>query len=214
MAQNMWFVLITNPPSLQPDELLPKLRLEDYQVQEADHLTEAADLFLGISNHCLVLVEDRLPSLLLEDSLSQKAIDIIQSFPESEILALIRSGTAYSFTWAIIQHQQRVRLKSGSDGEISSDLGEALEEEKELLENMKQAGDYQALFQECMSEGMSAKEAHRLVEFEASWKMPEVLFEKYLNRNLYDFPTEKDLLFKCLSTNYWQNLINDSIKFL
>ena len=197
MSQNMWFVLITNPPSLQPHELLPKLFLKNCRVQEASHLYETADLFLGIVNNCLILIKDELLSLFLEDPLSQKTINLIYSFPNSEILALTRNGTAYSFEWSIIRCQQRVRLKSGVDGEIISNLGDVLEEEKTLLEDMKRTGDYQVLFQEFLSEGMSTEKAHRLVEFEASWRMPDVLFERYLNRNIYEFPDEEHPLFKC-----------------
>ncbi|MEO0537587.1 MAG: hypothetical protein AAF215_27465 [Cyanobacteria bacterium P01_A01_bin.123] len=49
---------------------------------------------------------------------------------------ITENGTSYSFGYALIRNQQRIRLKIGDDGEILEDVGTALDAEKELLADM------------------------------------------------------------------------------
>ncbi|NET36495.1 MAG: hypothetical protein F6K19_31440 [Cyanothece sp. SIO1E1] len=207
MSWNKSFVLIKNPPSLSVEQLLSIVAPKEYRIDRAVYLYETIKyyfdepdaIFVGEFNSCLVLIHSELTWLMLEKSLGDRAIRIINFFKNSEIVAITENGTSYSFGYALIRNQQRIRLKIGDDGEILEDVGTALDAEKELLADMNKRGQYQELVDENLYEGDSIEKAHQLAQFEVCWRVPNVLFEQYLRQNL-DWLSDNLMLTQCLPT--------------
>lgn len=207
MSWNKSFVLITNPPSLSVEQLLSIVALKEYRIDRTIYLYETIKyyfdepdaIFIGQFNNCLVLIHSELTWLMLEKSLGDRAIRIINFFKNSEIVAIRENGTSYSFGYALIRNQQRIRLKIGDDGEILEDVGTALDVEKELLADMNKRGQYQELVDENLYEGDSIEQAHQLALFEVCWRVPNVLFEQYL-RQKFDWLSDNLILTRCLPT--------------
>ena len=206
MSWNKCCIFITNPPEQQPEKLLSILSLEDYEVvstaciQETIkfYLDDPVPTFLGVFNNVLIVISANLPSLFLADSLSERAQSIIHAFPNSEILAMYENGTAYSFGYAVIRQQQRIRLRIGDDGLVLKDFGQVLMEEEEFQAHMQQNGGYQALVEEYLGNGLSPNESRQKAEFELGWRMPRRLSAKYLGHPLDVLEGRAIPLVKCL----------------
>ncbi|MGD1949382.1 MAG: hypothetical protein ACFB14_07020 [Leptolyngbyaceae cyanobacterium] len=205
MSWNKCCIFITNPPEQQPEKLLSRLSLEDYEVvsnaciQETIkfYLDDPVPTFIGIFN-TLVVISAGLPSLFLADSLSERAQSIIHAFPNSEILAMYENGTAYSFGYAAIRQQERIRLRIGDDGLILKDFGQVLIEEEQFQAHMQQNGGYQALVEEYLGDGLSPDETLQKAKFELGWRMPMWLSAKYLGQPLDVLESRAIPLVKCL----------------
>lgn len=204
MSWNKDCVFISKPSPLKESELLLKLGCEDY-LPVGDvclyktikfYLNDPAPLFIRKTQKYIMIIDCKLPFLFLEEPLSERAKTIIDAFPGSEIASLFENGTGYLFGYAVIQNGERVRLKVGDDGKIQQDFGEPLAEERAVLEEMQKSGDYQAIFGDCIEEGMSAAEAQRLVEFEASWRVPMQLSARYLGQPMDAFLDNELILTK------------------
>ena len=206
MSWNKCCIFITNPPEQQPEKLLSRLSLEEYEVVSTAHINETIKFylddpvptFLGIFNNVLIAISANLTSLFLADSLSERAQSIIHAFPNSEIAAINENYTQDSFGYAIIRQQQRIRLKIGDEGLILRDFGQVLAEEQELRVHMQQSGNYQALVEDYPGDGLSLDELRQEAEFELGWRMPMWLSAKYLGHPLDSLESRAIPLVKCL----------------
>jgi hypothetical protein len=117
----------------------------------------------------------------------------IKTFPDAEIGVLIINGTVSLFGYAIIVAGKKIRIKDGCDGKIYSDLGELLPEESEVL---SEEIFMEEEIEEMKENGMSDEEVEEMIKFEAGYRVPNRLTERYLGEPVLEMDTEKVKLTK------------------
>src|SRR6266496_878182 len=155
MAWNKYYIFVKSPGATDMNEILSKLNLSKYKPTKEVPLhysNKPETLFAGFYNGNLLIVHPDLPFDFFNDAQSETEKLFIDTFPDSEIAALIENSTVGLFSYAIIDHGQKIRMKDGSDGEIYHDTGELLPEENEVLSE-KIFGDEE--IQEMKGDGMS-----------------------------------------------------------
>lgn len=91
-------------------------------------------LYVGRYKDCLLICSDYLPMLFFgEDLVSEEQI-FIQKFPGAEICSFALHSVTNLWGYAVIQNGKKIRVRAGTADEgVMIDIGEPLEEEKELL---------------------------------------------------------------------------------
>jgi len=204
---NKSFLIIRKPLDISAKQLLSMVASEEYEIDRSTYLNETTKyyldepnaIFISEFNNCFVLIHSELTRLFLEEPLDNFVLRVIRFFKDSEIIAIVQNGTSYSFGYALIRNQQRIRLKIGDDGEILQDTGKLLDSEKEFLAYENKCGHYQELVDENLYEGDSIEKAHQLAQFEIYWRFPIVLLEQYLDQNM-DWLSDNLMLTRCLPT--------------
>ncbi len=194
MAWNKYYIFVKSPGATDMNEILSKLNLSKYKPTKEVPLhysNKPETLFAGFYNGNLLIVHPDLPFDFFNDAQSETEKLFIDTFPDSEIAALIENRTVGLFSYAIIDHGQKIRMKDGSDGEIYHDTGELLPEENEVLSE-KIFGDEE--IQEMKGDGMSDEEVDALIKFEASWRVPNRLTRRYLGETVGSMDTDKVIL--------------------
>ena len=82
-------------------------------------------------------------------------------------------------------------MKDGSDGEIYNDTGDLLPEEKEILSDKIFEEEE---IEELKEDGMSDEEIEAMINFEASWRVPNLLSKRYLGKTVSTIDTDKVVL--------------------
>jgi hypothetical protein len=189
MAWNKYYIVVTNQQGTTPTEVLSKLNLTSYQpVGEVNfHETNKSDdLFVGNYEDKLVIADPALTYGFFAAEPSDIEKRFVAAFPSSEIAALAENSTVGEFGYTIINEGRRIRVKHGCDGEIYTDIGEPLAEEKAIL-----AGhifDPEEL--EEMREDMDEDEVQNMIAFEASWRAPGEISKKYFRDRIDNIETD------------------------
>jgi len=194
MAWNKYYIFVKAPKSKDLAHILSKLNLGQYKpVKEVPlhHSNKPETLFAGFYNDNLLIVHPDLPFSFFSDTQSDTEKLFIDTFPDSEIAALIENSTVGLFSYAIIDKGKKVRMKDGCDGEIYHDDGELLEEETEILSGEIFGADE---IEEMKENEMSEEEVDAMIKFEASWRVPNRLTKRYLGETVGQIDSEKVLL--------------------
>src|SRR6059058_3098861 len=136
MAWNKYYIFVQSPAMTDIDEIRSRLNLAGYKPTKEVPLhysNKPQTLFTGFYNGNLLIVHPELPFGFFSDTRSEIEQVFVDTFPDSEIAALIENSSVGLFSYAIIDHGLKIRMKDGSDGEIFHDEGELLPEEKEVL---------------------------------------------------------------------------------
>ncbi len=194
MAWNKYYIFVKSPKLKDINVILSKLDLEHYKpVKEVplDYSSKPQTLFTGFYNNNLLIVHQDLAFHFFNDTQSETEKIFIDTFPDSEIAALVENSTVGLFSYAIIDHGQRIRMKDGSDGEIYHDMGDLLPEEKQVLSEKMFEDDE---IEEMKENGMDDNEIEDMITFEASWRVPSRLTKRYLGEEVSTIDTNKVML--------------------
>jgi hypothetical protein len=180
MAENHYFVFVTDQPSVDVDQLLPKLGLTDYEpVREVDlrDTNRPETLYVGHYNNCLIFAHPALPFEFFGEDTSETEKQFVALFPDVEIAALVENTTMDLFGFSIIQNGRKVRMRDGSDNEFFIDFGEPVQEEKE---NRWQDQFDEEEMESLREDGMDEEEIAQYVQFQTAWGMPNRISKRYL----------------------------------
>lgn len=194
MAWNKYYIFVKSPKVTDISVILSKLNLTEYKPIEEVPLhysNKPQTLFTGFYNGNFLIVHPDLPFHFFSDTPTDTEKLFIDTFPNSEIAALIENSTVGLFSYAIIDHGHKIRMKDGSDGEIYHDEGELLPEEKEVLSEKIFEDDE---IEEMKEDGMSDEEVDAMIKFEASWRVPNRLTKRYLGELVGSMDTDKVML--------------------
>ncbi len=194
MAWNKYYIFVKTPKSTNLADILFKLNLAKYKpVKEVPlhYSNKPETLFAGFYNNNLLIVHPDLPFDFFHDTQSDTEKLFIDTFPDSEIAALVENSSVGLFSYAIIDNGKKVRTKDGCDGEIYHDEGDLLEEEKEILSEEIFGADE---IEEMKENEMSDEEIDAMIKFEASWRVPNRLTKRYLGETVAQIDSEKILL--------------------
>jgi hypothetical protein len=194
MAWNKYFIFVKSPKLTDITEILNKLNLAHYKpVKEVPlhYSNKPKTLFTAMYNSNFLIVHPDLPFHFFNETQSETEKLFIDTFPNSEIAALIENSTSGLFGHAIIEKGKRVRMKDGSDGNIYNDKGNLLPEEQEILDG-KIFGDEE--IEEMKENGLSDEEIDATIKFEASWRVPNLLTKRYLGDTVGSIDTDKVIL--------------------
>jgi hypothetical protein len=194
MAWNKYYIFVKSPKLTDINEIISKLNLGQYKPAKEVPLhfsNKPETLFAGFYNGNLLIVHPDIPFHFFNDTQSNTEKLFNETFPDSEIAALVENSTVGLFSYAIIDKGQKVRMKDGSDGEIYHDIGELLGEEKEVLAE-KIFGDDE--LEEMNENGLTEDEVNATIKFEASWRVPNRLTKRYLGETVNSIDTNKVIL--------------------
>lgn len=194
MAWNKYYIFVKSPKVTDIGEILSKLNLSQYnptKVVPLHYSNKPETLFTGFYNDNLIIVHPDLPFQFFHDTSTETEKLFIDTFPNSEIAALIENSTVGFFSYAIIDKGQKIRMKDGSDGDIYHDEGQLLPEEKEVLSEKIFQDDE---IEEMKENGMSDDEVDAMIKFEASWRVPNRLTKRYLGESVGSIDTNKVML--------------------
>ncbi len=85
MAENHYFVFVTNQPAVDVAQLLPKLGFADYEpLKEVDLLdtNKPETLYIGHYNNCLILAHPDLPFEFFGEEVTETEGRFVALFPE------------------------------------------------------------------------------------------------------------------------------------
>ena len=180
MSWNKYYIFVKAPKLTDTNEILSKLNLSQYKRKTEVPLhysNKPKTLFMGFYNGNLLIVHPDLAFDFFNDVQTETEKLFVDTFPDSEIAALVENGTVGLFSYAIVNKGRKIRMKDGSDGEIFHDSGERLPEEKAALSG-KIFEDEE--IEEMREDGMSDSEVEARIKFEASWRVPNLLTKRYL----------------------------------
>jgi hypothetical protein len=190
MSWNKYYIFVKSPGSDDLSAILSQLNLGNYKpVEEVPlhHSNKPKTLFAGFYNGNLLIVHPDLPFHFFRDELSETEKLFARTFPQSEIAVLIENASVGLFSFAVIQNGEKIRMKDGADGEYYHDFGDLLPEETDLLS--KQIFDEEEIA-EMKENEMSDEEIKNAIAFEASWRVPNLLSERYLGEPASDINSE------------------------
>ncbi len=182
MAWNHYYIFVKGPGIGDLDSVLMRLNLDAYKPVREVELHEAskpATLFAGIYEDNLLLVHQELVFKFFESDQSVEEQLFIQTFPEAEIAALIINESVGLFGFALIVNGKKVRTKDGCDGNYYNDMGERLPEEQKAISELVFMEEE---LEEMRENGMSEEEIQSKLQFEASYRVPNLLTERYLGK--------------------------------
>ena len=196
MAWNKYYIFVESPKITDLAEILKRLNLSHYKpVTEVPlHMSNKPDtLFAGFYNDNLLIVHPDLPFRFFSEVQEDTEKLFAETFPDSEIAALIENSSVSLFGFAILENGKKIRMKDGSDGDIHHDEGEPLPEETEVFSR--------PIFEEeeideMRDNGMENDEIEAVINFEASWRVPGLLMTRYLGEHLNTMDTDKVVLTK------------------
>jgi hypothetical protein len=182
MAWNHYYIFVKGPQFSDLDSTLARLNLGAYKPVRQVELHEAnksATLFAGIYEGNLLLAHEELLFKFFGPEQSEEEGLFIQTFPEAEIAVLIINESVGLFGFALIVAGKKVRMKDGCDGSHYNDVGELLPEEQKVL-----SGDMflEEELDEIREDGMSEEEIKAMMQFEASYRVPNLLSARYLGK--------------------------------
>ncbi len=194
MAWNKYYIFVKSPKLTDISEILSKLNLSKYKPTKEVPLhysNKPETLFTVFYNGNFLIVHPDLAFQFFHDTPSETEKLFIDTFPDSEIAALIENSTVGLFSYAIIDKGQKVRMKDGAGGDIYHDEGQLLSEEKEVLSGKMFQDDE---IEEMKENGMSEIEVDTMIKFEASWRVPNLLTKRYLGETVDSIDTNKVIL--------------------
>ena len=194
MAWNKYYIFVKSPKVTDINEILTKLNLTEYKPTKEVPLhfsNKPQTLFTGFYNGNLLIVHPDLPFHFFGGDQSETERLFIDTFPDSEIAALVENSTVGLYSYAIIDKGQKVRMKDGCDGEVYNDKGDLLPEEKEIFSEQIFPEDE---IEEMREDGMSEAEIQAMINHEGSWRVPNLLTKRYLGETVGSMNTDKVML--------------------
>jgi hypothetical protein len=180
MAENHYFIFVSNQPSPDFTQLLPKLGLVGYEPDTEVDLTDTNKpdtLYAGYYNNCLIFAHPDLPFHFFNKIPSETEKRFIACFPEAEIAALLENTTVNMFGYSIFQNGRKIRMKDGSDNKYYNDFGELVQEEKEArLEEYVSEEE----IEEMREYEMDEEEIAQYIRFQSDWGVPNLITKRYL----------------------------------
>ena|ERR1700733_11920127 len=205
MAWNKYYIFIQSPRLTNLDSILAKLNLGQFKpIREVplNYSNKSGTLFAGFYHGNLIIVHPELPFYFFGDTQSDIEKLFIDTFPGCEIAALVENRTVALFSYAVIVKGKKIRVKDGADGMYFNDRGDLLPEEIEIL---SQKMFEEEEINEMKGNGLSAEEIAALINFEACWRVPNLISKRYLGEKLDSLDPEKIIL-----TEYSDgNAVND-----
>jgi len=199
MSWNKYFIFVKRPKLTNINEILKKLRLDHYKPEKevsADYTNKPTTLYVGLFNNNLFIVHPDLPFLFYRQTPSETEKRFTETFPDSEIAALVEDGTVSLFGYSIIDKGNRVRLLNGSEGEYHISIGNTIPEEIESIEQTTFNKEEINYMQE---DGMNNEEIEKMRIFESHWRVPSLLTKRYLGKRIDQIDTDKVILTKYTS---------------
>lgn len=195
MAWNHYYIFVKGPAFDDLDVILNRLNLGAYKPAEETDLTRTnkpTTLFAGVCQGSLLIVHQELVFKFFGPTQSEEERLFIETFPEAEIAALIINESVGLFGFTVIERGKKVRMKDGADGSYYNDEGEALPEEQDLLsEDIFAPED----LEDMRDDGMSEEEIKAMIQFEASYRVPNRLTARYLGEPVLKIdPTKVKLI--------------------
>ena len=178
------YILVKGQADANVSHLLQEMQLSDYVAEREVELYQAnkpKTLFIGHYKDVLIIAHPDLPFVFFNKEQTEVERKFIRLFPKAEIAVLYINEQVGGFGYAIIRDGVRVRMKDGSDGDIFNDYGPLLPEE---LEMEKQIQNGEIIPEDEIAElreDMSDEEVKRYIEFEASWRTPELIAKRYFD---------------------------------
>ncbi len=141
MGWKLSMIIIENPQNFRDEKLLlKKLGFKDYEYQEDTTLDECMypqDELVSIDyyNGNIIVCDDiQMIGEFLTDELiiSDFEKNIVELFPNSEIIAVCCLSPTNFHTYIVIKNGEKIRIKLISANDELNECGELLEEEKEI----------------------------------------------------------------------------------
>jgi hypothetical protein len=194
MAWNKYYIFVKSPVLTHINAILSQLQLTAYKpVKEVplNFSNKPETLFTGFYNGNLLIVHPDLPFHFFGEEQSETERLFIETFPDSEIAALIENSTVGLYSYAIIEKGKRVRMKDGCDGEVYNDKGELLAEERAIFSTQIFPEEE---IDEMREGGMDEEEIMAMIQHEACWRVPNLLTKRYLGEPVREMDTDKVIL--------------------
>lgn len=136
-------IIIHRPTQIDAEELLQKLgfsnlkRIEDETFDGALNPDDNS-VYIGFYKENLLICAPDIPMLFFEEFETPIEKTLKEIFPNAEICSIILQSTVNLWGFAVIMNGQKIRARAGSaeDGTFI-EIGEPLDEEKELLSKSK-----------------------------------------------------------------------------
>ena len=192
MAWNQFYIFVKGPSFDNLEATLTSLDLGGYKPVgevELHQTSKPTTLFAGVYNGNLVLVHPDLVFEFFRHEQSEVEQLFIRAFPEAEIAALIINETVGLFGFALIVAGRKVRMKEGCDGEYYIDIGDQLPEEQEVLSRDEE--ELEGMREELRDEDLADEEIEAMVQFEASYRVPNLLTARYLGEPVMEMSSQK-----------------------
>jgi len=190
MAWNRYYIFVKNIRSTELSDILPKLNLGHYKPLREVTLSatnKPTTLFAGFYNGNLMLVHQELVFKFFGPVQSEEEMRFIETFPESEIAVLVLNESVGLFSFALIDRGTKIRMKDGCDGEIYNDVGAPLPEEMEVRsEEIFMEEDLESM----KEDGMTEADIQAMIEFEASYRVPDRLTKRYIGGDILSMDTD------------------------
>lgn len=136
-------IIINNPTQVDKEELLKNLGFDNLTKIEDEPFEVAINpddnkVYIGTYKDNLLICAPGIPMHFFEDNETQTEKTLSKIFPNSEICSIVLHSAVNLWGYAITRNGQKIRVRAGSaDGGTFVEIGEPLEEEKELLSKSK-----------------------------------------------------------------------------
>jgi hypothetical protein len=136
-------VIIHNPDREGNEQLLQELGFNISAKIKAESFEtvinpEDNKVYVGAYKGNIIICSSDIPLQFFEDTETQTENNFKRLFPNSEICAIVLHSTVNLWGYSIVKNGQKIRARAGStDDGTFVEVGEPLEEEKELLSNSK-----------------------------------------------------------------------------
>lgn len=143
--------------------LLSSLNLKNYEYVGEIGLDESLNtnfFCIGNVDNSLLITHQNLAMDFFDETKSKTENAIIDRFPKSEICSLVYFSTTDLYGYSLIRNGKRIRVKSGSDGEVFVNVGKRLDIEKEI----KKKGVFDKEELEEMKEEFEREEINMMID--------------------------------------------------
>ena len=133
------FIIINKPTQVNHLEIIKELgfnKITEVGEDSFDEVMNPKDesIYIGSYNDNLIICIQDLPLHFLEEGVSKTEVILQKIFPNSEICAIVLHSVVNLWGYAVWKNGEKIRVRAGSSEEGTYiELGEPLEEEKELL---------------------------------------------------------------------------------
>jgi len=156
-------IIISNPTQVDNEKLLNDLGFSNLKKIEDEPFEVAINpddnnVFIGTYKDNLLICAPDIPMFFFEDDETQTEKILIKAFPTSEICSIVLHSGVNLWAYSVTKNGQKIRARAGSsDDGTFVEIGEPLEEEKELLSKstLEKNGARTYIFEETDDEPMT-----------------------------------------------------------
>ena len=136
-------IIINKPTQVDSEVLLKTLGFDNLTKIEDEPFEVAINpddnkVYIGTYKDNLLICAPDIPMQFFEDNETQTEKILNQIFPNSEICSIVLHSTVNLWGYSVTQNGRKIRARAGSaDDGTFVEIGEPLEEEKELLSKSK-----------------------------------------------------------------------------